>query len=69
MLAAACGLAGTLCAMPASAQLMLPGAAPPSQQGSVQAASPRPKPSEASAAAKLPGEDAVVGKTLFLNGT
>ena len=69
LLAAACGPVAMAWAAPASAQLMLPGAGPPSQQGSVQAPAARAKPAQASAAAKLPGEDAVVGKTLFLNGT
>ena len=53
---------------PAAAQIMLPGAAAPTPAGEAQQpakAKPKPKVAPVRAAS----EDAVVGKTLFLNGT
>lgn len=63
---------------PSAAQLMLPGASAPTPQGAVQPASPgqagpsapaAPRPPAGPVAVKIAGEDALVGKSLFLKGT
>lgn len=64
-------LVSALYAVPASAQLMLPGSQPPAPvpggaPGAVQPGDPRPRPAPPP---KAPSEASVIGKTLTFNGT